>query len=176
MKRALLSIFTLLSFFSCFAQSETVTLAKLKFELPNNKWKINNDEFKQAFIYNYEREAIIDKQGTRIIPVIAFIVETIPAGTDVVQYSIAKRSSDRRGLKISEVFSWDTNKTKITYKNAVGYKGTYIDDDTGKEHTIYWIHLINNDKGVQVIMDMTSELVVKYGAEFLKSIESIRSY
>jgi len=53
----------------------------------------------------------------------------------------------------------------INYINAVGYKGTYI-DKTSLNHTVYVVHAINEDVGLQTFPTIDTE--------FLQILKSIR--
>lgn len=141
--------------------------------LPNEKWKLEiNDKTKSGgILYMYTRTPIINKQNQEIQPVIAFIIEDLPNDSiDLVTYSILKRSDTP--LEVKEIFTWEKN--KLVFKNAIGYKSIY-NDKNNTEHTTYVIHLINDHKGVQVIMDITSDLFNEYEEEFLKTLKSIEA-
>jgi len=61
----------------------------------------------------------------------------------------------------------------INYINAVGYKGTYI-DGASLSHTVYVVHAINRDRGLQIILDTTTETFPTIDAEFLQILKSVR--
>ena len=61
----------------------------------------------------------------------------------------------------------------INFINAVGYKGSYVDGNSQK-HIVYVIHAINGDKGIQLILDTTSETFLLVNPDFLSVLESFR--
>jgi hypothetical protein len=148
---------------------ESIPEAKLKFNLPNKHWKLNAKESPNTgtVIYSYKREPILNAANVSIIPNITFIIEDLPYDNiDIIGYSIMKR--ENVPMKILETFT-NTDK-RLKLKNAVAYKAIYKDP---LEHTIYIIHLINNHKGIQVFMDITSDSFKIYENEFIKSMESL---
>lgn len=62
----------------------------------------------------------------------------------------------------------------INYTNAVGYKGTYI-DQASLGHTVYVVHAINEDKGLQIILDTTTDTFSAMDTGFLQILKSIRN-
>lgn len=145
----------------------------MQFELPNEKWEatpVQEDHGITAYIY--KREAITDPDGLQVIPNIAFVIESVPDSTDVIVYSMQKRMN--MPFEVKEVFSHDDKKAKLKYDFAVGYKGVYKDSHE-LLHTIYVVHLINGNSGVQVIMDATSELFDQCDKEFIKALRSIEA-
>lgn len=58
----------------------------------------------------------------------------------------------------------------INYVSAVGYKGTYI-DQASLSHTIYVVHAINVDRGVQIILDTATETFPTIDVEFFADIK-----
>jgi len=147
---------------------ESIPEAKLKFDLPNKHWKLGTKENPElgTNIYTYKRESVLNKDNILIIPNITFIVEDIPDNIDIIRYSILKR--ENVPFKVIETFT--NNDKRLNFKNAVAYKAIYKDPF---EHTIYIIHLINNHKGIQVIMDITSDSFKEYENEFIKTMQSI---
>jgi len=57
-------------------------------------------------------------------------------------------------FSVTEMFTH--NHGIISYINAPGYKGTYIDKDP-LNHIVYVVHAINKDKGLQIFLDTTTE-------------------
>jgi hypothetical protein len=164
-------------------QRDTIKAANLIFQRPNSKWFLKYiKDTNEWTIYSYKREPIIDSEGRKIIPNIAFMVETIPdtVNIDVVTYSAYRIGY--LGIINIGMFNWDTGRPnpefknnisfpKMQNKNAAGFKGIY--KDYAGEHTVYVVYIINKKKGVQVIMDMTSELFEKYEKEFAAGLWSI---
>ena len=104
------------------AQTETLETANLQFELPNNKWSLEDKKETNAVtVYFYKREPIINKSGKEIIPTISFVIETIQDSTDIIQYSIAKRM--KVPFTVTEVFSSTDNEA---YRDQVKYVGRAV--------------------------------------------------
>ncbi len=61
----------------------------------------------------------------------------------------------------------------INFSNAVGYKGSYVDGNS-LTHIVYVIHAINGDKGIQLILDTTSETFSLVNPDFLAVLKSFR--
>jgi hypothetical protein len=89
---------------------------------------------------------------------------------DVVTYSVNKRASG--AFDVTKMFTHDDG--IINYINAVGYKGTYSDQGS-LNHTVYVVHAINEDKGLQIIMDTTTDTFPTIDTEFLQILKSIRN-
>ena len=172
----ILVVFLILLFISnsiVLSQIESLTEAGIQFSLPNKKWKLNvKDKNEDKLVYIYKREPITDSQQRKVVPNIAFIIEEVQDSTDIIIYSLNKRMN--APFEINQVFTHEGSNSKINLSYAIGYKGTYH-DKSEIEHTVYVIHIINNNKGVQVILDMTSEVFVKYEKEFLKTMKSLHT-
>ena len=154
---------------SASAQNKKIKEADLSFKLPNEKWELKDSQKANGkVVYFYKREPIIDSKNRSIIPNISFIIEDVDKSTDVVLYSAQKRLS--APFDVKEVFTYEDS--LINYKNAIGYKGIYSDKN-GIEHTVFVIHLINEDKGVQIFFDITTELFSEYEDEFITTMQSI---
>ncbi len=144
--------------------------AGISINLPNSKWHLtDSEENNSRAVYIFKREAIIDNSNTQIIPNIAVIIEDVDENTDVIEYSIVKRT--KTPFDVSETFIHGDG--KLNYKNAVGYKGTYK-DQRSILHTIYVVHAINKNKGIQLILDTTSETFAEIDPEFLAVLKSLK--
>ena len=171
MKNIALLIALLIPVILCHGQTQKISEAGIRFDLPNSSWSLKNKQEKNNLtIYFYKRVPITDNESRQVIPNISFIVETVPDTTDIVVYSMQKRSVVPFDIK--EVFTYQDKNPKINHKYAIGYKGTYTDKG-GLPHTVYIVHLINKDKGVQVFFDATTEVFPFCESEFLKAMRSI---
>jgi hypothetical protein len=169
MRKLLLSLLFLLSATTGFCE-EKISEAKLTLKLPNNKWELKNKvEQNEAQIYIYKREPIINDDGREVISNIAVIVEDINEDSDVVTYSVFKRS--QVGFEVLEVFT--PGDGLLFFQNAIGYKGKYKDQHG--EHTIYCLYAINNNKGVQIIFDVLTDLFNELDTEFQLTLKSIKN-
>ena len=171
MKLLTTALITLLTFpFHSGDLTHELKEGKIKIDLPNESWFLaDKQEDNGMTIYFFKREPIEDPEGRQIIPNIAVIIEDVEKDTDAVAYSALKRS--RVNFEVSEVFTHE--KGPIRFQNAVGYKGKYVDKG-GLDHTIYVVHGINGNKGLQVICDATTNIFDKMEDEFLIALKSVR--
>ena len=62
---------------------------------------------------------------------------------------------------------------RCSIKNAIFVKGAYT--DSGLDHVIYMIYIFDqHNRGIQVYMDMTTEIATKYGQEFMTTMRSLK--
>lgn len=140
-------------------------------QLPSNKWSPIGEFFNQQAnksIFSYRREKLMDKSGLAVMANISFIFEKVPH-IDVYTYSAQLQLQVPIDIKTK----FTSTSGLMSLKNAVGYIGTSVDQD-GIEHTIILIHALNSGKGMQVIMDITSELYPQIQGEFKKALKSLR--
>lgn len=148
---------------------ELIEEAKISIKLPNDSWELKNKVDQNGIqVYFFKREPIIDSIGREVIPNISIIVEDVNNNLDVVTYSALKRSQVK--FKVIEVFIHEDE--LIDFKNAVGYKGKY--NDQFGEHTVYIVHAINNNKGLQIIFDVLTGLFDNLDSEFKITLKSIK--
>jgi hypothetical protein len=165
-------ILFLISITLCVGQTDTIKEGNIVFQLPNNNWKLKDiQKDKGETFYNYVRKPVTDNEGRLIIPTITFITEKIPLNVDIAKF--ADKQKANAPFKITEEFNNKNVIKKIKINNAIGWKCLYSQDNVA--HTIYFVHLINKDKGIQVLMDITSELFEKYENEFIDAMLSIRA-
>lgn len=152
-------------------QTQNLPLGNLHYELPNDHWALG-DTFSSngSTLYIYKREPIKDKAGRSVIPNISVIIETVPDSTDLVMYSVSKRTI--MPFKVKKVLTRSDKDAAFTFPHAVGYKGLYTDQG-GVSHTIYALHALNQTKGIQVVCDVTTELFATCDQEFLTLLRSI---
>ncbi len=147
---------------------EYIEEAQIQLILPNDNWQlISKDDKNNLQVYYYKRNPILDSANRKVIANISVVVEDVPSDTDVVSFSVVKRGS--APFEVLDMFNYENGPLQI--KNAIGWKGRYR-DKVG-EHTVYVIHAINNQKGLQIICDVTSELFEMIDAEFKATLKSI---
>ncbi len=169
MKKILLFTF-IMGLFLQTTMSQELPECKLRFELPNDEWSLmfhqTDDDGIVTYVYN--REPVTTAEGVSFTPYIGIIIEDLEdEDTDVITFSIMKRFTIP--FEVINVFIHESG--IIDYTNAIGYKGTYVDEF---ERTLYWIHAINGTKGIQFIFESSSDTFELVDEEFLKSIKSIR--
>jgi hypothetical protein len=144
--------------------------ANIKMDIPSSIYHLRPRQEQNGYIiYTFKRDPIQDSAGRSIIPNVAVVVENIDPKMDVVTYSVTKRGNG--AFDVDKMFIHGDG--IIDFVNAVGYKGTYTDQNDLK-HTVYVIHAINGDKGIQIIMDTTAETFPSIDPEFRKILKSIR--
>lgn len=160
----------LFSIFLNGTSQEQIKEAKISFQLPNEKWELKSKHETNGFkVYIYKREPIIDKDNRSIIPNIGFLIEDINDDSlDVVNFSIIKRSATP--FEVKEVFIHGDK--RLDFENAIAYKAIY--KDKIGDHTIFVVHLINNKKGVQIIMDVLTVVFPEIEKEFLIALKSLK--
>jgi len=151
--------------------------ANMSLQLPNNEWFLANYSDKGFTQYTFKRNEITDLRGRIIIPAIMLYIEdAVNYEQDVIVYSLQKR------LALSKMNIQMTNKILIpdekefpfsSFENAIFLTGTY--SDNGFDHIIYMLYIINEeDKGIQLYMDMTKDIADKYEKEFWTTLQSIK--
>jgi hypothetical protein len=104
-----------------------------------------------------------------VMPNVTFIFEKVPLNTPLANYSA--QSLKRVPIIVKNKFT--AAEGPITVKNAVGYVGTYRSPD-GKDHTLVLVHAISTGKGMQIVMDITTELSSKVINEFYDILRSVK--
>jgi hypothetical protein len=175
MKACLLKITMIVSFAllfcNCSFSQQIIKEAGISFKLNDSLWKRNtsqNDNTKSATVYRYNRVQIETTDGKPVIPTIAVVIESIQDSTDIMVFSAMKKV--KTPFDVEEIFT--SAKGLLQYENAIGYRGGYSDRN-GVRHSIIVIYLINKNKGVQMVMDITRELYDEYKGEFEDVIRSI---
>lgn len=154
-----------------YAHSEEIDIVKIKFELPNSDWKLTKQhKLKDMDWFYYERDAIENSEKIKIVPSISFIVEDIDESMSLLAFTKAK--NEQAKFYINKVFTNKDNEKLLNIDSAVGYRGIYF-DKSNFEHTVYIIHFKNNQKGVQIVFDITSDVFTKLDDEFIKVMRSL---
>jgi hypothetical protein len=155
----------------CDAQIDTIKAANLTFKLPNNNWKLKEVQTKnRQTLYNYERTPIIDNAGRMVTPIITFSVENVPEDFNLAKFT--KQKEAECPYKIIAIFDYKSDTPIIKYNDAIGWECIYTEKNI--QHNLYFIHLKNKNKGVQIVMDMTSDLFKNYKKEFTDALLSIK--
>ncbi|MCL6588561.1 MAG: hypothetical protein K6U80_01255 [Firmicutes bacterium] len=140
-------------------------------QLPSSKWsaigEFYNSQLKKT-IFSYRREAIANKAGVDVRANISFIFERVNY-LDINAYSPGLLGQ----VPIAIKSRFTAASGRISLKNAIGYLGVTIDQD-GVEHTIVLVHALSAQKGMQVIMDIPSELYPQVKGEFNAALKSLR--
>jgi len=154
--------------FASFCQ-EKIIEANLSLTLPNESWVLlKKQDVNNLTVYFYKRESIPDSLGRTVIPTISVVIEGVSKDVDVITYSMMKRS--KMQFNVDKVFT--NQEGSLDLKTAIGYKGTY--SDKFGEHLLYIVHAVNNEKGIQIIMDALSLISSKIEPEFKVALKSLK--
>ncbi len=148
----------------------TLTDAGFSVDLPSY-WNPTQIGVKKKTIngYNYARDPVIDNSGLQVVPFISIMYEKVDNNTDLIFYSVFKRSS-LPPFKIDEVLTGDHEEYPLPF--GIGYLGHYY-DSMGILHKIFIIHVISNDWGIQIIIDGTASIFEVMKEEYIQIIKSI---
>lgn len=144
------------------------------FQLPSEKWSFRQHEGNETIgkeMYLYKREPIIDSKNRPVIPNIGISFTRVPEDLDVLTYFANIKIALHRDLNYNSYIDKDMfNPNNFNLKNAVGHMGTltYPDDiyPGDIEHTVVMVHAIHNGIGIQITMDITTELYEVVEEEF----------
>jgi hypothetical protein len=147
---------------------------RFSFELPSEKWKLfekqESKDSRTPTMYMYKREALLDSQSRNVEPVIGVIFETILRDIDVVVYSANRRRGwNLLKLKLEKGFTHEDGLIRL--KRAIGWVAKY--ERAGVEHTVKIVYAKDGEIGLQVIMDVTTDLFSAVESEFDYTLKSL---
>jgi hypothetical protein len=119
-----------------------------------------------AYLLMFKHTPIKDPAGRDIEPVIAAICEPVTDSSDVIMYSIRKRT--QVPFDVKKLLTPQGG--DFTHKNSVGYDGEY---NRGVVHKVIMGHLRHQGVGVQVICDSTDGVYDKVEADMRSFMRSI---
>ncbi len=143
-------------------------------KLPNDQWTLTNHSNDDIAQYVFKRTEITDSEGHKTIPAIMLYIEDASKyNGDAILYSINKRVSFMEmGVKINTTLIQSDDNYPLSYKNGYFMETSY--SSGGLEHILYMIHFITEDnKGIQLYLDMTKDIADEYEAEFWTTINSL---
>jgi hypothetical protein len=143
---------------------------RLYFVLPEGGWQFYNFSQNPATggkLYEYIGPAAEDSEGRMIVPVIGVIITPVAEGTTLAQYS----QFVRKGLGHTVLSRYPGVANGLG--NALAYKAEYT-DGAGLHRKIVVAHAVRQGKGIQVIMDTSSELFPKYEDAFVATLSSMK--
>jgi hypothetical protein len=97
------------------------------------------------------------------------MIESVPDGQDLVEYSISKRMN--LPIKILKVIA--PEKREFGDVEGIGYLATY-DDPSGLPHEVYVVHAVIKNRGIQVIIDGTASVFDKLDSEYRSILRSFK--
>jgi hypothetical protein len=125
------------------------------------------DAKSKAFLLMFKHSPIKDPEGRPIEPVIAAICEPVTDSSDVIMYSIRKRT--QVPFDVKKVLTAQGG--DFTHRNSVGFDGEYTRGSV--VHKVVVGHLRHQGVGIQVICDSTDGVYDKVEADmrgFMRSI------
>jgi hypothetical protein len=144
--------------------------AKIKFDLVGRIWYLaDKRKHNESTVLYYKRMPFDDKAKLRVIPGITIVIDVLKTEINAEEYSKSLRTNSN--VEVTEEF--DSKSGKFEFEDAVGYKGTYV-DQFKNEHTVLVVHGVNGKKGFQFICDVFSSHFDNVESEFLKTIKTIR--
>jgi len=149
--------------------------AKMSLKLPNNEWYLASKSNEGLIQYIFKRNEILDSMGRSIIPAIMFYIDDVSAyNQNLEEYSNDKRMLFKYiNINVNKVLTPANKDYPLPYKNSKIFLTTY--SDKGFNHIMYMIYIITNDnKGIQLYMDMTEDLAGEYEKEFWTTLRSIK--
>ncbi|WP_184550598.1 hypothetical protein [Mucilaginibacter sp. FT3.2] len=144
----------------------------LIYHMPNAQWNLVITEPGHLI---YKRNPVVDSRGDSVIAAIMLYSENATAYKKDVALFWSKKMQPLtdRGVKAVQVLSWQNKDYPLSMKNAIFVKGTYTARDL--DHIIYMIYIIDqHNNGLQVYLDMTTEIEKTYGNEFWDVIRSLK--
>ncbi len=144
-------------------------------KLPNDNWSLANQTSQGISQYTFKRKEIVDPEGNKIVPAIMLYIEDASKfNEDVTMFSIQKQQQfAKAGIKIDRILVQDNKDYPLTHKNGYFVKCSY--NSNGLDHLFYMIHLITKEgKGIQLYLDMTTNIAEEYEQEFWTTIKSLR--
>lgn len=167
-------LFVVLLFCSAelFAQKQYVIHeAGLVITLPNENWKTM--PVKRPNQHIFRRANAKDTTGRKIFPEVVISIEPVKPYTPLTEYSVFKQTGFAERLKnykVEKTFTNSDGMLKMSY--AIGNKARY-EDEEGVKHTFYFIHLVEETKGVQILIEVPSAGFPLYEEELTSIIRSL---
>jgi hypothetical protein len=144
--------------------------SKVYFEPPDtSKWGLEQNSMTEYgnYLLMFKHIPIVDSLGREIQPVISFIAESVKDSSDVIMYSIYKRT--QTPVTVKKVLTYEDG--HFTHRNVVGYEAVYKKEDVG--HKVLMIHMRQASIGLQVICDATDEVYAQVESDMRRFIKSI---
>ena len=144
--------------------------------MPNDEWCLSKHSEDKIISYTFLRSPIKDSSGRAISPAILIYIDDAKIfDKNVTKFSITKRGNFVNvGLKLDKISSPSDKGYPIAYKNSLFMKTSYTDKNN-MEHILYTAYIINNDdKGIQIYMDMTKDISKTCETEFMQAFKSIK--
>jgi hypothetical protein len=119
------------------------------------------------YLVMFKHKPIKDAEGRDVEPVMALISEPVTDSSDIVTYSIHKRT--QVPLEVKKLITYKDG--GFAYQNAVGYEAEYTRKDV--LHKVLLGHLRHKEAGLQVICDSTDGVYDKVEDDMRNFLRSI---
>jgi hypothetical protein len=151
--------------------------ANLILQLPLESWTL--EEINEVNIkgYIFKRTPLTDSMGRNIIPAIMIFVEDASMyDGNIIAYSASKRQAFRNyRININKVMSHNMEDYPLSIGNSIIYESRYVLDEI--EHFFIMAHIITRtNMGVQMYLDMTSEIAQEFGHEFWQVLKTVSEF
>jgi hypothetical protein len=148
--------------------------SKIYFAPPDTShWELvenSMDSSSHKYVLMFKSEPITDNLGRQIQPVLSILVEFIKDSSDIISYSIWKRT--QVPFEVKKVMACDTiNFSWFACPNVIGYEGVYPKGDV--IHRVFVVHMRRAAVGVQIICDSTDGVYDKVEfamRDFIRSV------
>ena len=127
-------------------------------------------EADEVTYYLYTREMIVDRFHRPITGAITIAFQRIDSSWTIAEYSGALKSIVPLGWNIEEIYTHEDG--RLSFEEGVLYLIRYSDSQR-QEHTAYVVHAKNDDIGIQIVMDISSELFVEVREELDKTLNTL---
>lgn len=138
-------------------------------DFKNNNWHLIKPETTKDYSVNTFKRIPIKEKNRDVIPNISIMIEDITSD-NVITYSTLKRMN----IPLDVIKVLTAEKGDLSLKNSIGYIGNYKYEN-GENHTIYLIHAIVDNKGIQLIFDTTENSYKEIANEFKEILKNIKA-
>jgi hypothetical protein len=172
-------IITLLILFSFSGFSQELAYipvygSKIYFAPPDtSRWELfqnSMDSISHKYVLMFKSVPITDNLGRQIESVISILVEHVKDSSNIVNYSLWKRT--QVPFEVKKVLTCDTiNFSWFACPNVIGYEGSYTKVDI--VHRLFVVHMRRAVVGVQIICDSTDGVYEKVESAMRDFIRSV---
>lgn len=143
---------------------------KIKILFPEGVWCLS-DQYKEEDRVNFLFSRAGSNEGvlTDFVPTCLLTMETVAPNTNLVDYSSFRRR--RLSVDVHKVITKDQDLFSIP--NSMGYLASYYDENKNK-HAAIVLHTVQNNVGVELVIDTRQEDYNALKKEIVKILRSIR--
>jgi hypothetical protein len=138
---------------------------RLTFTIPDSVlWKQKDRQFNQETqkgLVLFERDSLIDAEGTASQPIMSLLYQPLPPGTTDVSM-FAENSPLPEGMKVASVDTVD---------HSLLYHCSY---NNGTDHSVLILYIAEKGAGISVICDAATSVFEPVQQEFLSFLQSVQ--